>query len=166
MTEILDKTREWSDRFGSILRASAKTQYPHLYKGAVGGIEHVISVDNGAYYMELWRSGENDGNYYATTGAAIKPLPGLAKGARLDEALDRFFHLMAKVEKDKAAMKRRLNMNKERRIDPTRSATEGNRSYEYERKKPPVKKAIPKKIKRLLGLKKRVMEKVDPEIGP
>ncbi len=165
MTEILDKTREWSDRFGGVLRASARTQYPHLYKGAVGGIEHVISVDNGAYYMEMWRDGSE--TYYATTGAAIKPLPGLAKGARLDEALDRFFHLMAKVEKDKAAMKRRLHM-----------------------------KAIPKKVKRLLGLahgsappglrrepsgrlqpkpypvsrpkplKKRVMEKVDPEIGP
>ncbi|KKM25373.1 hypothetical protein LCGC14_1595530, partial [marine sediment metagenome] len=92
MTEILDKTREWSDRFGSVLRASAKTQYAHLYKGAVGGIEHVISVDNGSYYMEMWRDGSE--TYYATTGAAIKPLPGLAKGARLDEALDRFFHLM------------------------------------------------------------------------
>ena len=149
MTEILDKTKEWSDRFGSTLRASAQTQYPHLYKGAVGGIEHVISVDNGAYYMEMWRDGSE--TYYATTGAAIKPLPGLAKGARLDEALDRFFTLMAKVEKDKAAMKRRLNM------------------------RGPAKKAIPKKIKRLLNLngpssdrpvKKRVVAKVDPEIGP
>ena len=170
MTEILDKTREWSDRFGSVLRASAKTQYAHLYKGAVGGIEHVISVDNGSYYMEMWRDGSE--TYYATTGAAIKPLPGLAKGARLDEALDRFFTLMAKVEKDKAAMKRRLGM-----------------------------KAIPKKVKRFLGLahgaappglrrepsgrlqpkpyptsthrtprptpvKKNIVEKVDPEIGP
>ncbi|KKL27630.1 hypothetical protein LCGC14_2383200, partial [marine sediment metagenome] len=89
MTEILDKTKEWSDRFGGILRASAKTQFPWLYKGAVGGLQHVISVDNAGSYMELWRSGKNEGNYYATTGAAIKPLPGLAKGARLDEALDR-----------------------------------------------------------------------------
>ncbi|KKL86280.1 hypothetical protein LCGC14_1946330 [marine sediment metagenome] len=225
MTEILDKTKEWSDRFGSTLRASAQTQYPHLYKGAVGGLEHVVSVDNGAYYMEMWRDGSE--TYYATTGAAIKPLPGLAKGARLDEALDRFFTLMSKVEKDKAAMKRRLNMHntpksphkehaqggarearkpvdpagaaldmakfiaeyagksleevleifsyeknplarkaipkkikrllglkKERRIDPGWSATEGNRSFEYERKKPKP------------PIKKRVMEKVDPEIGP
>ena len=175
MTEILDKTKEWSDRFGGVLRASARTQYPHLYKGAVGGIEHVISVDNGAYYMEMWRDGSE--TYYATTGAAIKPLPGLAKGARLDEALDRFFTLMAKVEKDKEAMKRRLNMHDKR----------------------PAKKAIPKKAKRLLGLRnpkaetgkhsgsiwsppgartrpgiaakskpmrKRVVAKVDPEIGP
>ncbi|KKL09757.1 hypothetical protein LCGC14_2562650, partial [marine sediment metagenome] len=80
MTEILDKTKEWSDRFGGILRASAETQFPWLYKGAVGGLQHVISVDNAGSYMELWRSGENEGNYYATTGAAIKPLPGLAKG--------------------------------------------------------------------------------------
>ena len=227
MPHINDKVADWSARFGHILRASAETQFSHLYKGAVGGLEHVVSVDNGAYYMELWRSGENEGNYYATTGAAIKPLPGLAKGARLDEALDRFFTLMSKVEKDKAAMKRRLNMHntpksphkehaqggarearkpvdpagaaldmakfiaeyagksleevleifsyeknplarkaipkkikrllglkKERRIDPGWSATEGNRSFEYERKKPKP------------PIKKRVMEKVDPEIGP
>ncbi len=203
MTEILDKTKDWSDRFGSVLRASAETQYPHLYKGAVGGIEHVISVDNGAYYMEMWRDGSD--NYYATTGAAIKPLPGLAKGARLDEALDRFFHLMAKVEKDKAAMKRRLNMDYPPTASGREQVTDVGGAW---RDKPggprradsgmrlPAKKAIPKKIKRLLGLaygsappglrrepsgrlqpkpypasrpkpvKKRVMEKVDPQIGP
>jgi hypothetical protein len=194
MTEILDKTREWSDRYGHILKASAQTQFPWLYKGAVGGIEHVISVDNGAYHMELWRSGENEGNYYATTGAAIKPLPGLAKGARLDEALDRFFHLMAKVTKDKAAMKRRLNMHDtpqsphrehmgggdavaqaEALIVAIRAGKKKLQVLLAEADKPPEEafqegwrenKAIPEKIKRLLGLKKRIMEKVDPEIGP
>ena len=218
MTEILDKTKEWSDRFGGILRASAKTQFPWLYKGAVGGLQHVISVDNAGSYMELWRSGKNEGNYYATTGAAIKPLPGLAKGARLDEALDRFFHLMAKVEKDKAAMKRRLNMHQDaqgstahhkqrtapkgvlnapandprfRRSDRATRALWGDPStwtdpqvvtseerekmreqYGYTGRISPrpqrfgERKAIPKKIKRLLGLKKRVMEKVDPKFVP
>ena len=202
MVEILDKTKEWSDRFGGILRASAQTQFPWLYKGAVGGLQHVISVDNAGAYMELWRSGENDGNYYATTGAAIKPLPGLAKGARLDEALDRFFTLMAKVEKDKAAMKRRLNMhqtgvkhshavgqNPNIGVSTGRVLAPGE--GEGGRVASPAKKAIPKKLKRLLGLKKNgeqsdwydtsklnpgrprpkpvkknIVEKVDPEIGP
>ena len=162
MTEILDKTREWSDRFGSVLRASAQTQYPHLYKGAVGGIEHVISIDNGAFYMEMWRDGSE--TYYATTGAAIKPLPGLAKGARLDEALDRFFTLMSKVEKDyppTASSKDRVTA-----VGGAWRDTPGGSRRAESGMSLPAKKAIPKKIKRLLGLKKRVMEKVDPEIGP
>lgn len=136
MVEILDKTKEWSERFGQILKASAATQFPHLYKGAVGGLEHVISVDNGGSYMEMWRDGGDQ--YYATTGAAIKPLPGLAKGARLDEALDRFFVLMTKKGMDRRAQARQR----------------------------PQRKAIPKKIKRLAGVRKNIVEKVDPEIGP
>ncbi|KKL11810.1 hypothetical protein LCGC14_2542060, partial [marine sediment metagenome] len=48
-------------------------------------------------------------------------------------------------------IKRLLGLKKERRIDPGWSATEGNRTFDSERKKP---------------IKKRVMEKVDPEIGP
>ena len=144
MAEIQDKTREWSERFGSILRLSPLTQYPQIYKGAVGGLEHVISADNGAYYMEMWRDGGDQ--YYATTGAAIKPLPGLAKGARLDEALDRFFVLMAKVEKARDAR-------------PARD--DGQRDGQR-----PQRKAIPKKLKRLAGVRKNIVEKVDPEIGP
>lgn len=199
MTDILDKAAEWSERYGNILRASAETQFPHLYKGAVGGMEHVISVDNGGNYLELWRQG--DEGYYATTGAFIKPLPGLAKGARLDEALDRFFHLMAKVEKGKEAMKRRLNMHRDRQgstahhergaeaEEPSFGASDWFKHQSADHQSvieehphtdqkgrtashthPPVgrirRKAVPKKIKRLLGLKKRVMAKVDPEIGP
>lgn len=197
MTEILDKTREWSNRFGSVLKASAKTQYPQLYKGAVGGIEHVISVDNGAFYMEMWRDGKD--NYYATTGAAIKPLPGLAKGARLDEALDRFFTLMAKVEKlekgktyrdrERASAKqppqrtpsafKKRGRRAEKDYPPTASSrsgvTEVGGAWRDKPRGPrraesgmplPAKKAIPKKIKRLLGLSKRVVAKIDPEIGP
>lgn len=137
MAEILDKSREWSERFGSTLRASAETQYPHLYKGAVGGIEHVISVDNGAYYMEMWR--DSGDQYYATTGAAIKPLPGLAKGARLDEALDRFFTLMADAAVEKGKRPQRPKQGGQRRARP----------------------AKPKR-----GVRKNIVEKVDPEIGP
>lgn len=137
MPHINDKVADWSARFGHILRASAETQFSHLYKGAVGGLEHVVSVDNGGSYMEMWRDGGDQ--YYATTGAAIKPLPGIAKGARLDEALDRFFVLMAKKGMGRAER-------------PARQR--------------PQRKAIPKKIKRLAGVRKNVVEKVDPEIGP
>jgi hypothetical protein len=94
--DILSKAEKWSLLYGDKLTASATTRFPTLYKGAVGGLEHVISVDNGGAYFELWREGEN---WYATTGAAIKELPGLMKGAKLDEALDQFFKLTSKVQK-------------------------------------------------------------------
>lgn len=97
---IITKAQEWADKYGGILTASAETKFPWLYKGAVGGLEHVISVDNGGAYIELWREGQN-GNYYATTGAKLAALPGLSKGAKLDEALDRFFALTAKLQKGK-----------------------------------------------------------------
>lgn len=158
MAEILDKTKEWSERFGHVLRASAETQFPHLYKGAVGGLEHVISVDNGGSYMEMWRDGGDQ--YYATTGAAIKPLPGLAKGARLDEALDRFFVLMTKVHKGKDIRGQAYRRGKgQRRMNPMKRGRAVAKQPWYQgsklnpnRPRPPVRK--------------NVVEKVDPEIGP
>ena len=94
---IIKKAQEWATAYGSILNVSAETRLPWLYKGAVGGLEHVISADNGGAYIELWRDGT--GSYYATTGAKITQMPGLAKGAKLDEALDKFFALTAKFAK-------------------------------------------------------------------
>jgi len=92
---IIKKAQEWATAYGSILNVSAETRLPWLYKGAVGGLEHVISADNGGAYIELWRDGT--GSYYATTGAKITQMPGLAKGAKLDEALDKFFAMTAKA---------------------------------------------------------------------
>ncbi|KKL73590.1 hypothetical protein LCGC14_2073380, partial [marine sediment metagenome] len=85
-------------------------------------------------------------------------------------ALDRFFTLMAKVEKDKEAMKRRLNM-RGKRPEPAGDILRppkghnvkypgGGQQPEYAPEAPapkwtggrPAKKAIPKKIKRLLNL--------------
>ncbi len=178
MVEILDKTKEWSERFGHLLKASPTTRFSHLYKGAVGGLEHVVSVDNGGSYMELWRTGESE--YYATTGAAIKPLPGLAKGARLDEALDRFFVLMTKKgipkkikrlagvrkHKDKQGSTAHHKVGSRARVEEhMRRVSEqpwedihGNlRDRKTGRVVEPSKKP---------RIRKNIMEKVDPEIGP
>lgn len=67
--------------------ACDKSVWPRLSKAAEGGIQHVVSADNGAYYAELWG---RDGSYYAVTGAGIYQMPGLEKGAKLEEALDVF----------------------------------------------------------------------------
>ena len=188
MAEIQDKTREWSERFGGILRASAETQFPYLYKGATGGIQHVISVENAGNYLELWREGSAGGElYYATTGAAIKPLPGLAKGARLDEALDRFFVLMAKVEKAGGVRPPRDDGQRPAQRRPQRKGMKpGEQAHVHPHGKDPMKGSeliTPKPGRKppvsagrrdrpggYSGAKpevrKNIVEKVDPEIGP
>ena len=46
--------------------AARTTVWPDVAKAGPGGLQHVVSVDNGANYAELWYKG---GNWYAVTGA-------------------------------------------------------------------------------------------------
>jgi len=78
--------------------ACNKSVWPRLDKAAEGGIQHFVSADNGAYYAELW--GRDDGSYYAVTGAGIYQMPGLAKGAKLEEALDVFLEKVVGKHED------------------------------------------------------------------
>ena len=77
--------------------ASVASVWPRLSKAAEGGIQHLVSVDNGAYYAELWG---RDGSYYAVTGAGVYQMPGLAKGAKLEEALDVFLEKVVGKRQD------------------------------------------------------------------
>jgi len=77
--------------------ASPVSVWPRLNKAAEGGIQHLVSVDNGAYYAELWGRG---GSYYAVTGAGVYQMPGLAKGAKLEEALDVFLEKVVGKRQD------------------------------------------------------------------
>jgi hypothetical protein len=71
-----------------------------LSKAVVGGLQHVISVDNAAGYAELWYRG---GSWYAVTDAALSKafdpktevsaiweLPRITKGMKLSEAVPIF----------------------------------------------------------------------------
>ena len=95
---------------------STASRWPNLSKGAEGGIVHYVSADNGANYAELW--GREGGSYYAVTGAGIFQMPGLAKGAKLNEALDLFLkEVVGKAEDgeelpDTAALVKALSMLK------------------------------------------------------
>lgn len=71
-------------------------QWPTVSKSVLGGIDHVISVDNGANYAELWYKG---GNWYTLTGADLKKskdwdsfgmVTGITKGMGINEAMPRF----------------------------------------------------------------------------
>lgn len=66
-------------------------RWSRIGKAVRGGIQHVVSADNGAYYAELWSSGVGkDANWYAVTGAGIHEVEGITKGMPLSEALSRF----------------------------------------------------------------------------
>ena len=79
-----------------------ESAWPRLDKAAEGGIQHMVSADNGAYYAELW--GRDDGSYYAVTGASVYQMPGLAKGAKLEEALDVFLEKVVEKHRDHISM--------------------------------------------------------------
>lgn len=79
-----------------------ESAWPRLDKAAEGGITHFVSADNGAYYAELW--GRDGGSYYAVTGAGIYQMPGLAKGAKLEEALDVFLEKVVDKHQDSVPM--------------------------------------------------------------
>jgi len=80
-----------------ILSGMRQTEFPQLSKSVFGGLQHVVSVDNAANYVELWRQG---GNWYAVTGAiqksqvadwdSINLIPGVSKGMRISEVMPLF----------------------------------------------------------------------------
>lgn len=75
------------------------SRWANLTKAVEGGITHFLSVDNGAYYAELWSQGEN---YYAVTGAdqdardrtvqkgGIWQVPGVVRGMNAQDAVPLF----------------------------------------------------------------------------
>lgn len=77
------------------------TDFSGIEKSVLGGIQHVISADNGAYGAELWTKG---GSWYAVTGASlakatgveagIHQIPGISKGMRLTEAVPVFMETL------------------------------------------------------------------------
>lgn len=66
------------------IRRTRTSLYPGLSKAVKGGLEHFISADNPAGYVELWKDGE--GTFYGTTGAS--PDARLMPKAALKKALD------------------------------------------------------------------------------
>lgn len=74
--------------------------WPSVAKSVLGGIQHVISVDNGASYAELWYKG---GNWYTLTGADLKKsqdwdsfsmVRGITKGMSMNDAVPRFLEAL------------------------------------------------------------------------
>lgn len=86
------------------------SRWPGLTKSVLGGIQHVISVDNAAAYAELWYKG---GNWYAVTGADLKKslglsggfyqIAGITKGMKLEKALPIFIETFFGKMTSKAA---------------------------------------------------------------
>lgn len=86
-----------------LLKNIRTSEWPTLSKSVVGGLQHVISVENGANYMELWRQG---GNWYAVTGAGqldkgeigdwkdINFISGVTKGMSIREVVPLFLKAM------------------------------------------------------------------------
>lgn len=80
----------------ALIQRTLTTAFPSVAKSVLGGITHCISVDNGAYYAELWHKG---GSWYAVTGADLKKsapkveyyeIEGITKGMSLADASIRF----------------------------------------------------------------------------
>lgn len=84
------------------VREIRRTAWPDIERSVSGGLQHYISVDNGASYAELWGRG---GSWYAVTGApspsgetfmksarwdGIYEIPGVFKGMPAEEAAARF----------------------------------------------------------------------------
>ena len=115
---------------------STASRWPNLSKGAEGGIVHYVSADNGANYAELW--GREGGSYYAVTGAGIFQMPGLAKGAKLNEALDLFLkEVVGKAEDgeelpDTAALVKALSMLKKSVRALDKHETEENPEHSHD----------------------------------
>lgn len=84
---------------GSLVKSMLTSRFGDaLSKSVVGGLQHVVSVDNGASYAELWHKG---GNWYAVTGGqptggptvdkgGIYEIAGVVKGMPAPEATTRF----------------------------------------------------------------------------
>ncbi len=79
------------------LTKALSSKWPGLEKSVLGGIQHVISADNGAYYAELWNKG---GSWYAVTGAELQKaydldgafyaIKGITKSMKLSDVVPRF----------------------------------------------------------------------------
>lgn len=96
-------SKGYDERVGPTPAAIAKartTQWPNLSKSVMGGLQHMVSVDNAAGYAELWFQG---GSWYAVTDAklsrafdsgatksGIYEVAGITKGMRAGEATTRF----------------------------------------------------------------------------
>jgi hypothetical protein len=63
------------------------SRFPMLTKTVEGGFKHMISVDSGAVYAELWSKGDN---WYAVTDAAINLVKGIRKGMDARDAVPLF----------------------------------------------------------------------------
>lgn len=83
-----------------VLASLTGSRWSELGKSVLGGLQHVVSVDNAAGYAELWYKG---GSWYAVTGAelskafdskttksAVWEVPGITSGMKLAEAATRF----------------------------------------------------------------------------
>lgn len=70
-----------------------------LSKAVQGGINHFLSVDNGAYHAELWSQGDN---WYAATMASksqrdgIWLIPGVIKGMPVQDVVPVFVKALSK----------------------------------------------------------------------
>ena len=63
------------------------SRFSKLSKTVEGGFKHMISVDNGALYAELWSKGDS---WYAVTDAAISLVAGIHKGMDARDAVPQF----------------------------------------------------------------------------
>jgi hypothetical protein len=63
------------------------SRWPSLNKAIDGGFQHLISVDNGAVYAELWSKGDS---WYAVTDAGINLAAGIRKGMDARDATPLF----------------------------------------------------------------------------
>ena len=79
-----------------LIQKTLTTRWPSISKSVLGGIQHIVAVDNGANYAELWAKG---GNWYAVTGAELAKgdtklqyfaISGVTKGMPLQEVAPRF----------------------------------------------------------------------------
>jgi hypothetical protein len=70
-----------------VLLDMRSTRWSSLTKAIEGGFQHLISVDNGAVYAELWAKGDN---WYAVTGAGINLIKGIRKGMNAVDATPLF----------------------------------------------------------------------------
>lgn len=85
----------------ALVTKTLTTNYSGLEKSVLGGIQHVIAVDNGSYNAELWYKG---GNWYAVTGAALQKatgvesgvhmIPGITKGMSITKAVPVFMETL------------------------------------------------------------------------
>lgn len=104
-----DKSFDGQNISKELIGKMLSSTWPSVSKSVLGGIQHIVSVDNGANYAELWYKG---GSWYTLTGADLKKshdwdsfgmVTGITKGMGINEAMPRFLEavfgpLTAKAE--------------------------------------------------------------------